>query len=109
MKRVLVLGKLADQENTGDHGSSRVYAPYVITPLEGLKKYFSQGVEILHRDETQIAEARNLAGKVDCVIIIAGNDFNDEGEFISPGGMVEMLRTILTGYQNMGQPINTAL
>ena len=24
--------------------------------------------------------------EVDCVIIVAGNDFNDEGEFISPGG-----------------------
>ena len=63
VKRVLVLGKLADQENTGDHGSSRVYAPYVITPLEGLKKYFGQGVEIHHRDETQIAEAKKLARK----------------------------------------------
>ena len=34
---MLVLGKLADQENTGDHGSSRVYPPYVITPLQGLR------------------------------------------------------------------------
>jgi beta-glucosidase len=109
VKRVLVLGKLADQENTGDHGSSRVYAPYVITPLQGLKKYFSQGVEILHRDEAQIAEAKKLAGEVDCVIIIAGNDFNDEGEFVSPGGMEEMIGTVITGYQNMGQPIKTAL
>jgi len=104
-KRVLVLGKLASQENTGDHGSSRVYAPYVITPLEGLKKYFGQGVEILHRDETQVPEAKKLAGEVDCVIIIAGNDFNDEGEFVSPGGMDEMLGALTSGYQNMGQPI----
>jgi len=37
VQRVLVLGKLAGQENTGDHGSSRVYAPYVITPLEGCR------------------------------------------------------------------------
>jgi beta-glucosidase len=109
VKRILVLGNLAGLENTGDHGSSRVYAPYVITPLEGLKKYFGQGVEILHHDETQIAEAKNLAGKADCVIIIAGNDFNDEGEFISPGGMDDMMRTVITGYQNMGQPIKTAL
>jgi beta-glucosidase len=66
-------------------------------------------VEILHHDETQIAEAKNLAAKVDCVIIIAGNDFNDEGEFVSPGGMEEMLGVLTTGYQNMGQPIKAFL
>ena len=51
VKRILVLGKLAGQENTGDHGSSRVYPPYVITPLDGLKKYFGPEVEIHHLDE----------------------------------------------------------
>ncbi len=60
-RKVLVLGKLAAQENTGDHGSSRIYAPYVITPLDGLKKYFGEGVEITHLDETQIARAKELA------------------------------------------------
>ena len=109
VKRVLVLGKLAAQENTGDHGSSRVYAPYVITPLEGLKKYLGQGVEILHRDEAQIAEAQKLAGEVDCVVIVTGNDFNDEGEYVSPGGMEEMLKPVIVGYQNMGKPFKTAL
>ena len=51
VKRILVLGKLAGQENTGDHGSSRVYPPYVITPLDGLKKYLGPEVEIRHLDE----------------------------------------------------------
>ncbi|MGC9397443.1 MAG: beta-glucosidase [Anaerolineae bacterium] len=109
VKRILVLGKLADQENTGDHGSSRVYAPYVITPLEGLRRYLGQGVEILHRDETQIAEAKKLAGEVDCVVIIAGNDFNDEGEYVSPGGMQEMLKPVIAGYRNMGKPVGAFL
>jgi beta-glucosidase len=109
VKRILVLGKLAAQENTGDHGSSRVFAPYVVTPLDGLKKYFGPGVEILHRDETQAAEAKQLAAAVDCVIIIAGNDFNDEGEYVSPGGMDEMLGAVTTGLQNMGQGIKATL
>ncbi len=103
VKRVLVLGKLAAQENTGDYGSSRVYAPYVITALEGLKKYLGAGVEILHCDETQLAEAQKLAGEVDCVVIVAGNDFNDEGEYVSPGGMQEMLKPVISGYRNMGR------
>jgi beta-glucosidase len=104
VKRILVLGKLAAQENTGDHGSSRVYAPYVITPLEGLKRYFGGAVEVLHRDETQLEEAKKLAGEVDCVILVAGNDFNDEGEFVA-SDFDEFVRPLLVGYQNMGQPI----
>jgi beta-glucosidase len=109
VKRVLVLGKLAAQENTGDHGSSRVYAPYVITALEGLQKYLGTGVEVLHRDETQLAEAQKLAREVDCVVIVAGNDFNDEGEYVSPGGMQEMLKPVIAGYRNMGKPIGAFL
>lgn len=109
VRKVLVLGKLAAQENTGDHGSSRIYAPYVVTPLEGLKKYFGEGVEIVHRAETQIAEAKQLAGEVDCVVIVAGNDFNDEGEFVSPGGANDFMAPLIAGYKNMGKPIHAAL
>jgi beta-glucosidase len=109
VKRVLLLGRLAVQENTGDHGSSRVYPPYVITPLEGLKRYFGAGVEILHRDETQLAEARQLAETVDCVIILAGNDYNDEGEHASPDNTQEMMSALVAAYRNMGMSIKAWL
>jgi beta-glucosidase len=107
VKRILVLGKLAAQENTGDHGSSRIYAPYVITPLEGLKAYFGGAVEILHCDETQVGEAKKLAGEVDCVIVVVGNDYNDEGEFVA-SDMGDFIRPVLDGYRNMGQPLKAA-
>lgn len=109
VRRILVLGKLAAQENTGDHGSSRVYPPYVITPLEGLKRYFGKGVEILYRNESQAAEAAQLAKEVDCVIVIAGNDYNDEGEHASPSNMEEMMHALVAGYRNMGQPLKAWL
>jgi len=109
VRKILVLGKLAAMENTGDHGSSRIYAPYVVTPLEGLKKYFGEGVEILHCDETQAVEAKRLAAVVDCVIIVVGNDFNDEGEFISPGGADDFMNPLIAGYKNMGQSIKAGL
>jgi beta-glucosidase len=108
-KKILVLGKLAVQENTGDHGSSRVYAPYVITAREGIERYSGASVQILHCDETQLEQARELAGQVDCVIIVAGNDYNDEGEFVSPGGMDEFIRPLVSEYQNMGQPFKATL
>jgi beta-glucosidase len=36
LRRVLVVGPLAAEPNLGDHGSSRVYPPHVVTPLDGL-------------------------------------------------------------------------
>jgi beta-glucosidase len=109
VKRVLVLGKLADQENTGDHGSSRVYPPYVVTPLQGLKKHLGDRVEVLHRDESQLAEAKQLAKEVDCVIVIAGNDYSDEGEYTSPSSLDVMFDPIIIGYQQMRKPLKAAL
>jgi beta-glucosidase len=109
VKRILLLGRLAAQENTGDHGSSRVYPPYVVTPLEGLKDYFGPEVEILHRDESQAAEAKELASQVDCVILLAGNDYNDEGEHASPDNTEEMMSALVAAYGNMGQPFKAWL
>jgi beta-glucosidase len=115
VKRVLVLGKLAAKENTGDHGSSQIFAPYVITPLAGLQAYLGKTVEIIHLDESAFTEAsgvdkaKTLAAEVDCVIIVAGNDFNDEGEFISPGGAEGLSNPIVEGYRNQGNRIKSWL
>jgi beta-glucosidase len=109
VKRVLMLGKLAAEENTGDHGSSRIFAPHVITPLEGVRSYFGDAVEVIHLDESAIEKAQLLAPEVDCVIIVAGNDYKDEGEAISPGGMEEFIKPILEGYRNMGMPLKAQL
>jgi beta-glucosidase len=109
VKRVLMLGKLAAQENTGDHGSSTVYPPYVITPLAGVKAYLGPDVEITHLDESAVDEAKALAAEVDCVIIVVGNDFNDEGEFVSSGGMDEFVNPLGEGYWNMGKPLKGRL
>ncbi len=35
-KKIVVLGSYADRENIGDRGSSQVYAPYVVTILQGI-------------------------------------------------------------------------
>jgi beta-glucosidase len=103
------LGRLAAQENTGDHGSSRTAAPYVVTPLEGLRAYLGPEVELIHLDETQAARAAELAPRVDAVIVVAGNDYNDEGESISPGGPDAFLRPVVQGYKNMGKPLQALL
>ena len=104
VKKVLVVGKLAGQANTGDHGSSRIFAPYVVTQLEGFKNYFGDRAEIIYCNEVEIEKAKSLAPTVDCVVIIAGCDFNDEGEFVM-SDPEEFAGTLIEGYRNQGMQI----
>ena len=108
-KKILVVGKLAQRAVTGDHGSSRVYAPYVVTILVGLKNYFGNQTEIVHCDEEEIETAKRESVSADCVIIVAGNDYNDEGEYIMPDEDVDMYDIIKKGYLNQGMPVRGML
>jgi beta-glucosidase len=74
LQKLAVVGKLADMVNTGDNGSSRVRAPYVVTPLEGLKRYL--GADRITAD----------IGAADAVVVVAGYTAEEEGEFI-PGDL----------------------
>lgn len=80
-KKIAVFGKLAIRENTGDHGSSRVYPAYTVTPLEGIQSEFPDA-EITYCSGEETEEAKQIAEKADVVIVVAGYDYNDEGEFI---------------------------
>ncbi|MFW5683639.1 MAG: beta-glucosidase family protein [Spirochaetota bacterium] len=108
-KRVLVAGSLAAKENTGDHGSSRVYAPWVVSPLDGIRKYLGDGVEVVHCDENDLERAKQIAADADCVIIVAGNDYNDEGEYIVMDDIVEGEHPVVTGIRNQGNPLKALL
>jgi beta-glucosidase len=82
--KVAVLGRLADVENTGDHGSSRVRPPYVVTPLAGLRAALGEGVEILTGSEDDLSASRAAAVAADAVVVLVGYTADEEGEFI-PG------------------------
>lgn len=69
LRRVAVLGRLADVANTGDGGSSNVYPPEVITPMAGLEEALP-GVEWVEDP----ADA-------DVAICVVGYTKDDEGEF----------------------------
>ncbi|MBN1565809.1 MAG: glycoside hydrolase family 3 C-terminal domain-containing protein [Anaerolineae bacterium] len=105
VQRILVAGELANRANTGDAGSSKIDAPYVVTPLEGLRNYFGAGVEIVFCDESELDKAASEAANVDCVIIAVGNDMHDEGEYISgppqEGDGFSFFEAVGIGYQNM--------
>jgi beta-glucosidase len=104
-----VAGELGNRANTGDAGSSNVNAPYVVTPLEGLRNYFGTDVEIVFCDESELDKAVAEAARVDCVIIAVGNDKFDEGEYIGPDTNEEFsfMEAVAKGYANMGISVSS--
>jgi len=82
IKKIAVVGKLADAAVIGDHGSSWVRPPYVITPLQGIKNLVPNA-EILYSDGSDFEEVKKIAEEAEAVIYVVGYDHDDEGEFIS--------------------------
>ena len=82
VKKLAVFGKLAEAENLGDRGSSRVYPPYAVTVLEGLKNLGGRDIEVVYARGDNASECRRIAGRCDAVLFVVGCDYNDEGEYI---------------------------
>lgn len=83
IKKVLVAGKLANLENIGDHGSSRVRPAYVVTPLEGLINQYGSNIEFIYDDGAEITRLKEKITKADAVIYVVGYNHDDEGEYVS--------------------------
>ena len=81
-KKIALIGKLGNQGNIGDHGSSWVRPPYVVTPEEGLKKA-NEACEVIFNDGSDIESAKAVAKDADAVIFVVGYNYDDEGEFVS--------------------------
>ncbi|MEO1658940.1 MAG: glycoside hydrolase family 3 C-terminal domain-containing protein [Pseudomonadota bacterium] len=80
--KIGVFGVLAEQENLGDFGSSRVRPPSVVTPLEGLRSSLNQLDLELAGDESDPDAAADAARSLDAAIVVVGLTSDDEGEFI---------------------------
>lgn len=93
IKIIAVIGKLADREVTGDHGSSRVFPVYVVTPLEGIKKRLPSA-RVIYEDGFDIKRAKKAAEMADAVIFVAGYDYHDEGEYV----LMDESNTEMGGY-----------
>ncbi len=79
VKTLAVIGDLALQENTGDHGSSRTSPPFVMTVLDGLCEQWDENHIVFH-DGRNALEAAAVASRCDAVVIVAGCYPQDEGE-----------------------------
>lgn len=80
--KLLVLGRLANKENTGDRGTSQVYPKHVVTILEGLIKNCPD-TEVIYYPGKNIEHSKKMAREADAVIFVAGYDYRDEGEFVA--------------------------
>ncbi len=82
---VAVLGRLAAVRNLGDGGSSDVWAPTAVTPLDGLRAALP-GVDVRHA-----ADDATIAAGADAAIVVVGYTKADEGEFIGDSGTAHLL------------------
>jgi beta-glucosidase len=82
-RRIAVIGRLAALPNTGDHGSSRVHPPAVVTPLDGLRAAAStRAVELVEAPSDDLAGAVAAARVTDVAVVVCGYTFRDEGEYL---------------------------
>ena len=78
---VAVIGRLSDMANTGDHGSSDVRSPAVVTPLQGLRAALP-GADITHTSADDPGAAADAARAADLAVVLVGYTAEDEGEYI---------------------------
>lgn len=84
VRRIAVIGRLAEVPNTGDGGSSNTRPAYVVTPLEGLRAALGGTVAIDTDDGADPMRAAAVAKSADVALIVAGYTHADEGEYIPP-------------------------
>ena len=78
LSRVAVLGRLADQPNQGDIGSSMVSPPSSVTILDGLRERL--GARLIHVEGGDPATAAAVARNADAAVVVVGLSSVDEGE-----------------------------
>lgn len=82
IQKIAVIGKTAEEEITGDRGSSQVYPPYIISILNGIREIV-QNADVIYYPGESLVHCKKLAKEADIVIFTAGNTYETEGERIS--------------------------
>lgn len=77
--RVGIIGRYANIINVGDHGSSSVFAPYTVTPYEGLCNLYGKENVVLFEGTAFSPNIPKLKA-CDAVVVCVGSDYKQEGE-----------------------------
>lgn len=103
VKRIAIIGRLANAANTGDRGSSHVHSSRVVTPVEGIIAAFPNA-EVLVEDSDCPRRAGEVAQQADIVLCIVGYNHCDEGEYVVPSFQSDPpLLDLLPAPQNDGE------
>lgn len=85
-KTILVVGRLVNEKNDGDNGSS-IVKTNVQKPLDAFKNFGQENnIKILSIENYNDKNLLNYAQKADVIIVISGTKKIEEGEFISMKG-----------------------
>lgn len=82
VKRLVLVGDLSNEKNIGDHGSSRVRPPHVITIYESIQMLYPE-IQVELIKTAKAAQSKAQISSADAVIIACGYTHGDEGEMIS--------------------------
>ena len=84
VSRIAVIGRLASLPNTGDHGSSQVHPPEVVTPLDGLRVAAAEHrIGLVASATDDAVHGAAAAADADVAVVVCGYTFRDEGEYLS--------------------------
>ncbi len=78
--KLALVGRFADEKVIGDHGSSMVHPPYIVTPFDGISRRYGN-VSLAATND--IDACLDAAKDAEYVIAVLGNDYRDEGEFVA--------------------------
>lgn len=96
IRKLAVIGALAERPNTGDRGSSRVSPPDGVTFLDGLRDRLGDGCDVVFDPGQDVDVARRACEAADAVVIVVGRRADDEGENLNsnhrPGGTRRVTR-----------------
>lgn len=84
---VALIGRLANLPNTGDHGSSSVRSPEVVTAFDGFRERLPE-VQLVTVFEDDVKAAAAAAEKADVAIVVVGYTAEDEGEYVGGDSML---------------------
>lgn len=81
IKKLAVVGDLANVENIGDYGSSQVHPPYVKTFVQALEENYPD-VDMTFIPTAMVSLKADVIQNADAVVVVAGMRHGDEGEYI---------------------------
>jgi beta-glucosidase len=80
--KLVMLGELAAKPTLGDRGSSDGRPDHAVHPLEGMEAAAQR--PIAQFDTLEAEDAKRAVEEADAVLVVVGNTYREEGEYIAP-------------------------